>query len=682
MTTIEHARTIAPPAWRTQQGGGQRRSDRHGRRARVRPTRQRLRPMRRAGPRRRCHAHQEMDHRRHRAGDPGPHGQQHRRRRPGRPGRAATGGVPAAPTGYAELDQAMGADQPFTGTRSRCRPSGSVARATTSPPRFADFEAATGIDVTVAEVPSGQHETARQRVAQRRRGGRHHPAGTAGGHQAVRRRRPARGHRHHHGHREARGRACRHPGAVHRRRVNIWAIPYKVDVKSVVWYPIKAFEDRGYAVPTTWDELIAAVRPDRRRRQGSPWCIGIDAGSATGWIITDWIEDIMLRTAGVEAYNKWITHELPFISPEVKNAFDLVGKIFFTPDYVLGGNTAILATSQIDAMDPMFTDDMANPGCWMQKQADLVRPRLLPGCQGRRRHVSKYVIGEDIGLFYFPPIDPAMGTPALGAGDALMVTADRPEVRAVAAVPLDAGRHRGLGQGWQRHLGQPDHPGRVVRRQLQAGDRLGHRGQRHFLRLRCVRPDAGRGRRRVVLDRHGRLDRRQRLRTPMRCSRPSTPAGRPSSPVALTVARCTDGAPRELQPLGWWSDPRRERVREPTPELDERTGWRGFLMPIGVILGLAGLVIGIWFLLDDQLSANVAALLYDLSAIRPAAMPCVPAAATALPPSWSLRPSRWPSAWAASGSSTPGSTPSSCVSRHAGAAGCCPGSSSAPRCCC
>jgi alpha-glucoside transport system permease protein len=49
-----------------------------------------------------------------------------------------------------------------------------------------------------------------------------------------------------------------------------------------------------------------------------------------------------------------------------------------------------------------------------------------------------------------------------------------------------------------------------------------------------------------------------------------------------------------------------------TDDLDERTGWRGFLVPIGVILGLAGLVMGIWFLLDDQLSANVAAMFYQL----------------------------------------------------------------------
>jgi alpha-glucoside transport system permease protein len=49
-----------------------------------------------------------------------------------------------------------------------------------------------------------------------------------------------------------------------------------------------------------------------------------------------------------------------------------------------------------------------------------------------------------------------------------------------------------------------------------------------------------------------------------------------------------------------------------TSRVDEPTGWRGFLMPIGVVLGLAGVLIGLYFLLDDQASSNVAALLYDL----------------------------------------------------------------------
>jgi alpha-glucoside transport system permease protein len=49
-----------------------------------------------------------------------------------------------------------------------------------------------------------------------------------------------------------------------------------------------------------------------------------------------------------------------------------------------------------------------------------------------------------------------------------------------------------------------------------------------------------------------------------------------------------------------------------TSELGERTGWRGFLVPIGTILALAGLIIGVYFLFDDRASANVAALIYEL----------------------------------------------------------------------
>jgi hypothetical protein len=44
---------------------------------------------------------------------------------------------------------------------------------------------------------------------------------------------------------------------------------------------------------------------------------------------------------------------------------------------------------------------------------------------------------------------------------------------------------------------------------------------------------------------------------------------------------------------------------------EEPTGWRGFLMPIGAILALAGLTAGLWLLIDRQASSNVAALIYD-----------------------------------------------------------------------
>jgi alpha-glucoside transport system substrate-binding protein len=212
---------------------------------------------------------------------------------------------------------------------------------------------------------------------------------------------------------------------------NIWGIPYKADVKSTIWYPIKAFEAKGYTVPKTWDELIALS--DKIVADGTnPWCVSAGGpGSATGWQITDWVEEVVLKTKGADYYNDWISHKIPFQDPGIKDAFDkYVGKIFFSPNYVFGGNTAIVATDQKTPMDPMFTDDLANPKCWMQKIPTWYGPDFFPD-QRASGQPSKYIIGEDIGIFPFPTIDPAQ-TYAEGSADTLMVLADRPEVRAVA----------------------------------------------------------------------------------------------------------------------------------------------------------------------------------------------------------------------------------------------------------
>ena len=81
----------------------------------------------------------------------------------------------------------------------------------------------------------------------------------------------------------------------------------------------------------------------------------------------------------------------------------------------------------------------------MQKQATWYGPDFFPDAKAGDGTVRSTSIGEDIGLFYFPPIDPAYGNPALGAGDALMVIQDRPEVR--AAGPVSVATPEGI-QAW------------------------------------------------------------------------------------------------------------------------------------------------------------------------------------------------------------------------------------------
>ena len=71
---------------------------------------------------------------------------------------------------------------------------------------------------------------------------------------------------------------------------------YRIDVKSLVWYNPITFDEAGYDVPETMEEL-KELTEEIVDDGGTPWCIGLGSGAATGWPATDWVEDMMLRTA-------------------------------------------------------------------------------------------------------------------------------------------------------------------------------------------------------------------------------------------------------------------------------------------------------------------------------------------------------------------------------------------------
>ena len=203
-------------------------------------------------------------------------------------------------------------------------------------------------------------------------------------------------------------------GMVDGTSVGIW---HNADVKSLVWYAKPAFDAAGYEIPETWDELLALS--DQIVADGHiPWCIGIESSTATGWPATDWVEDIMLRTTTVENYDAWTTGELKFDSPEVRNAFETMGNIFFNEDYVLGGTTGILTTNFGDAPLPLVDDP---PSCFLHRQASFIINFFPEDAE----------VGVDFDYFYLPPIDSAYGKPVLGSGSLLSMAIDNGAVREV-----------------------------------------------------------------------------------------------------------------------------------------------------------------------------------------------------------------------------------------------------------
>jgi len=194
-----------------------------------------------------------------------------------------------------------------------------------------------------------------------------------------------------------------------------YGIFYKVANKSLVWYNPTAFSDAGYEIPTTWDELIALS--DKIVADGKiPWTIGIESGAASGWPATDWIEDIMLRTAGPDVYDKWVNHEISWTDPAVKTAWETFGQIVGKEDYQYGGTAGTLSTNFGDAPASLFTDP---PEAYLHRQASFITGFFPEGVEA----------GTDYDFFPFPPIDPAYGTPILGGADLIVMLNDTPEAR-------------------------------------------------------------------------------------------------------------------------------------------------------------------------------------------------------------------------------------------------------------
>jgi alpha-glucoside transport system substrate-binding protein len=197
----------------------------------------------------------------------------------------------------------------------------------------------------------------------------------------------------------------------------LYGIWYRASVKSLVWYSPAAFAANGYEIPETWDELMA-LSDQIVADGGTPWCLGLESGDATGWPGTDWIEDIMLRTAGPAVYDQWITHEIPFNDDQVKAAFEQFGQVVLNPDYVLGGTTGAISTPFGDSPQGLFEDP---PSCYLHRQANFIAS-FLP---------EDVTLGEDVDVFLLPGIDAQFGLPVLVAGDVFGMFNDTPEARAL-----------------------------------------------------------------------------------------------------------------------------------------------------------------------------------------------------------------------------------------------------------
>ena len=200
----------------------------------------------------------------------------------------------------------------------------------------------------------------------------------------------------------------------------LYGIFIKAALKGLIWYDPKVVQAAGVSIssssaPKTWADL-QAITAQVKAAGKTPWCIGLESGSASGWPGTDWIEDFVLRTMGPDQYTNWYGGKVRWTDPGIKAAWQQFGAV---ASQAYGGKNYVLSTNFGKAGDPLFTSP---PGCYLHHQASFIttffqqdNPSLQPV--------------TDFNFFGFPDIDPQYSGAEEVAGDLFGMFKDSPEAR-------------------------------------------------------------------------------------------------------------------------------------------------------------------------------------------------------------------------------------------------------------
>jgi alpha-glucoside transport system substrate-binding protein len=187
----------------------------------------------------------------------------------------------------------------------------------------------------------------------------------------------------------------------------LYGLMVSMNVKSLIFYPKKTFEAAGYAPPGSIPELISLT--DKIRSQGrTPWCMGIEDGTMTGWPATDWMEELVLKYGGIQPYDDWVLHRIAFDSPLVHRAAQTFATLMFTDGNVHGGRRSIAGNNYGTAGNPMF---WSVPGCYLYKQGNFV------AADGFFPNFVLTDIDDRVGVMAFPPSVAGGDNPVEGGGD-------------------------------------------------------------------------------------------------------------------------------------------------------------------------------------------------------------------------------------------------------------------------
>jgi alpha-glucoside transport system substrate-binding protein len=204
---------------------------------------------------------------------------------------------------------------------------------------------------------------------------------------------------------------------------------FRLFPNSLIWYSVEKYKDIGSPKFNSYNDLLEFTT-NYSKENKDLWCLDIESGASTGWIATNWLEDIILNNYGVEVYDQWSNQNIFSSDRAISRSISYIGKLVFTENAVYGSNKRIVRKEFRNNYKNLLSEEVDCVFSWGGHYASFYMP-------------ENKQFKKDYDFFKFPSPHNSI----VGIGDVLTVLNYDEDTKLVFDNLID----ESFGENWMNH---------------------------------------------------------------------------------------------------------------------------------------------------------------------------------------------------------------------------------------
>ena len=152
-----------------------------------------------------------------------------------------------------------------------------------------------------------------------------------------------------------------------------YGVLFRLIPNSLIWYDVGKYERLGSPNFESFEDMISFTK-QYSSFDNPLWCMDIESGASTGWIATNWLEDLILHEYGPDTYDDWLTQRIKSQNNEITLSILNIGKLIFEENAVYGGNQRIISKEFRNNYRNLLDEDNSCVFSWSGHFANMYFP--------------------------------------------------------------------------------------------------------------------------------------------------------------------------------------------------------------------------------------------------------------------------------------------------------------------